>query len=295
MSILNALKKLLPSFGRQDVREKLRLILSKLTDAVIPSFEAAKSLPSANFKSSYGKAFVAAFNRFLPSNLRGKPDIYYTMLARALENAKTLTDLLDDYTGRQMGSAIHIEGITYQKASVIRLIELLDFFTDYASRQLAFLVASETNLAFGQADSNPYTKAELAYLTAHLEGYFKSIELLYEAPKAIMAKVEKIPELLVDENESASVDALAGASADPLHLGIIPLFTWIFTYVGMRKVDYEIERFEKVKAERRVVELRLEAYRNISNPDARTQKIIENYERELTLLRQKISSMEVAA
>lgn len=293
MSILNVVKKYLPSFGRRDVRDKLRLIASKIADHILGALALTReSIGDSQLKSTYAKNFFAAFAKYLPSNLRGKPNAYYNMLEKALQNAQALSDLVDDYVGKHMGEAIHIEGITYQKASILRLIQLLDFFSDYASRQLAALVMSESNVTvLGRGDGPAFSKAEMAYLAQHQGAFFQSLELLYEQPKVIMAKLEKIPEILVEDAAPGEVDALAGASGDPLNLGIIPLFSDIFTFIGIRKVDYDLDRFERLQKEARLIAQLLEAKR-AGNPDARQQKIIENYERELILVRQKISVME---
>lgn len=298
-TIIDALKGILPSFGRKDVREKIRVIASKLLEIVAPSLTLYKeSFNDASLHSAYGRDFMQALLRFLPSSFGNRNAPFVRVMEVTQANLTRLLDQLSEFVGSHMPDAIHIEGITYQKGTVLRLIELADFYVDYTSRHLAALVAAETNIeAFGKADSFPYTKAEQKYLLDHRNDYFKVLELFFEDPKTIMAKIQHIPEVLMSETDPASVPALAGAAADPLRLGIIPVISDIFHWVGIRKVDWEIERYERAKKEKRAIELRLEALRQKRGGavDARNEAIIDGYERELVLVREKIARMSVAA
>lgn len=296
MTIASFISNLASSFGKKDVREKLRIITSKINEVVIPTFET--TVEEGVYKqhvSSYGKSFDAAFRQFLPSNMRGHPQAYPLVMRSACDNSVKLLDLIADYIGDQLGESVHVEGLTYQKASVLRLIEFADFFADYSIRHMACLVASETNItAFQKPDGKAFTNSESEYLRIHLMAYFRVLELFANDPKKAMATVGKIPEVLLSGTEEKEVPALAGASADPLHLNLIPGVSSIFHWIGIRLVDWEIERYERAKKEKRDVEMRLEALRqkNAGRVDAHTETVINNYERELTLLRSKISVME---
>lgn len=296
MSILNILKGLVPSFGKKDIREKLRVIASKIAELVLPALDSfAETLNERQLKSKYGKDLIAAVYGFLPPVLRNSPTPYAKVVRTALENATKLLEGLQDYTGKHLGDAVHVEGLTYQKASVLRLIELIDFFQDYTLRQLTFLVASEVNIeAFDRQDGNPFTQAELKFLQTNQGAWLKMLELLNGDPKQALSALEKVPEVLLSDADANEVPALGGTSADPLKLGFIPGVSHIFHWVGLRLVDWEIERYERAKKEKRDIEMRLEALRQRrgGTVDARTESIIANYERELTLARAKIANME---
>lgn len=296
MDILSYLSNMLPTFGKKDVREKLRTISKKLTDIVKPSLELFRdTLKERALKSAFGKVFIKELLSVLPSRLQAGDAPFSYVLSLAIDNAVKLLDLLEQYIGKNMGESIHIEGMTYQKASVIRLIELLDFFTDYSNRNLSYLVASETNIeAFDRPDGNPFTPAALNYLRNNKVVYIQLIGLLLNDPKKILADIEKIPEIVMTDAGVGEVPALAGAAADPLRLGAFQCFSGIFHWVGLRMVDWEIERYEVAKKEKRDIELRLETLRQrrAGNQDAQAEAIIQAYERELILSRDKISKME---
>lgn len=299
MDIVNFIRDMLPSFTKKDVREKLRIIARKISDVIQPSLELiAQEINEASVKSAYAKGFLKDFLAMLPPRLRNGQNPYFTILNVALNNASKLVEHLDNYVGKNLPETVNIEGLTYQKGSVLRLIELLDFFTDYASRQLAYLIASETNIeAFDRPDGKPYTQAELNYINNNLGAYLKMLDLLYNDPKKLMTQIESIPEIIMGDTPVGEVPALAGAAADPLYLGSIPGISNAFHWVGLRKVDYDIERYEKALKEKRDIANRLESLRmkRSGNPDAQAEAIIDGYERELTLVRAKIARYEEMA
>jgi hypothetical protein len=294
MKPLEFIRKLLPSFGKKDVREKLRLALSKLADVVGPALDTLmQSIPSPTYTSVYGKEFVSAFLKFVPSRIRNLRNPLLETIAQARDHALKLGELLTDHSAKVLKDTIHVEGITYQTVTLLRLIEIIDFFGDYTSRFMLRLVTAETNvLVFQSPERGELSKAEIEWLDANRAAYFRVLELLYDDPRVIMGKLHAIPDLLVSDGGSGiPIPALMGGAGDPLELGVVPLLSDMFTSAGIRSVNRDIERYERAKKERRSIALRLEALSQ-GTPDARAQSIIEGYERELVLVRAKIATME---
>lgn len=297
MKALDFIRKLLPSFGKKDVREKLRLAVSKLADIVGPALENfGQVFQAGKFSSKFGSEFNASFLKFVPSNIRSLRNPLLETIERAKDNAIKLGDLLTDHSAKVLKDTIHVEGITYQTVSLLRLIEILDFFGDYTSRLLLRLVTAESNSqVFNSPEQGELSKAEVDYLDANRAMYFRILELLYEDPRLIMGKLTSIPEVIVNQSgDAAPVPALMGGAGDPLELGVVPLLSGMFTAVGIRNVNREIERFERTKKEKKAIEMRLEVLNQGGRGavDARTQSIIEGYERELVLVRAKLAQME---
>lgn len=298
MKPLEFIRKLLPSFGKKDVREKLRTAIAKLTDIIGPTLENFGAVFQAGkFTSKFGQEFNAAFLKFVPSNVRNLRNPLLETIERAKDNAVKLGELLTDHSAKVLKDTIHVEGITYQTVSLLRLIEVLDFFGDYTSRFMLRLVTAESNVQyFNSPEQGELSKAEIDYLDANRAMYFRILELLYDDPRLIMGKLTSIPEIIVNQagGEVMPIPALQGGAGDPLELGVVPLLSGMFTAVGIRNVNREIERYERTKKESRAIQMRLEALNQGGRGaiDARTQSIIEGYERELVLVRAKLAQME---
>lgn len=299
MNIIAFLKNILPSFGKKDVREKIRLVISKITEIAQPSAEAAfADLDERKAKSGFFKTFLRELLLESSATVRNAAGPYKLVLMTALNNGQKLMTMIESYVDKNVPSTIHIEGTTYQTGSVLRLIELMDFLADYTLRNLNFIVASETEIeAFDKPDMNPSTPFELKYLLAHRDAYFKVMFLLAKDPKAIMALINDLPEITLGDVDVSNSPALAGAQGDPLQLGIIPVVSSIFHRIGITLVNYELDRYDRALKDKRVIEMRLESLRNRrnGNPDAAIETVIDGYDRELIVLRQKISDYEERA
>lgn len=285
------------SFSKKDVREKIQMITSKVSEIVRPTANVYfETLVEHKYTSSFAKSMEASILKSLPPAFRSLGSPYKTVLFKALDNVTKLGDSVLEFINKTLPDAVHKEALTYQSASVIRIVELMDFFTTYTVRLLVAMTAAETNIqAFGKADSAPYTKAEMNYLTVNINAYLQTLEFLNDNFSDITKTLLNIPNILIVDTDPAQVSVIHGKKADPLNLGFIPGISWIFHSIGIRFVDWEIDRYECAKKERRIVELRLEALRQkatTGESNARLESTIENYERELTLLRAKIAHME---
>jgi hypothetical protein len=297
MKPLEFIRKLLPSFGKKDVREKLRTAIAKLTDIIGPTLENfGQVFQAGKFTSKFGQEFNASFLKFVPSQIRNLRNPLLETIERAKDNAVKLGELLTDHSAKVLKDTIHVEGITYQTVSLLRLIEILDFYGDYTSRLMLRLVTAESNTqCFNAPEQGELSKAEIDYLDANRAMYFRILELLYDDPRLIMGKLTSIPEIIVNQGgDAVPVPALMGGAGDPLELGVVPLLSGMFTAIGIRNVNREIERYERTKKESRAIQMRLEALNQGGRGaiDARTQSIIEGYERELVLVRAKLAQME---
>lgn len=298
MNILAFLKGLVPSFTKKDIREKIRNITTVLNTVVTQANDlVADTFNELAFKSAYGKNFTKSFVNYIGSPFKTDKSPFTSALAQAVTNGLKLLEQIQAYVDKNLTDTVHIEGLTYQKATALRLIELMDFFADYSIRHLNYLVASETNIdTFGHSDGIAVTKAELKYLDNNRAAYTILVGLLTLDPKKIMDKLDTVPEIMVADSDSGTTPALMGGNADPLHLASIPGISFIFHWIGIRKVDWDLARFERAQKELVVIQLRLESYRQkqAGNPDARTESFIEGYERELILVRDKISRFEAS-
>lgn len=296
MNILEFLKNIMPSFSKKDVREKIRVTLSKITEIAQPSAEAAfADLDERKPKSNFFKVFIRELLAESSASVRNAAGPYKLVLMTALNNGQKLMTMIESYVDKNVPSTIHIEGTTYQTGSVLRLIELLDFLADYTLRNLNMIVASETEIeAFDKPDMNPSTPFELKYLMSHRDAYFRVMFLLAKDPKAIMAMIDNLPEITMGDVDQSTMPALSGAQGDPLQLGIIPGASWIFHRIGITLVNYELDRYDRALKDKRVIEMRLESLRNRrnGNPDAAIETVIDGYDRELIVLRQKINDYE---
>lgn len=289
MNILEFIKSMsFRKIFKKDLRDRLSVIRQKFEEVVMPSLEDIISNEHLRKPTNkYGQTFLNDFRKQLPSNLRSTTE--FEIIMRSVTNAVELCSLLEDLVSKEIPDTLYIDGITYQKATVLRVISLLDFTADYASRQLCYYISAEV-----KNDERPFTKAEESEIKVKQHSYFKSIALFYDTPKNIIANIAKLPEVLLDIDPNGSPAANMATQTDTLKLNFIPGVTFFFEFIGTRMADWDFERYERARKERKQIEMQIELLkqRSSGNVDARTEAIIKGYEKELTLLREKISRME---
>lgn len=290
-AIATWLSKIIPSFGNKDLQQKIRNVSSKNSDILRPVFQQfMDTFKKTDFTTAHAKRFVQMYK----TRTFTQKSVFDTM-GIVIDNIDALCDQLEDYSKKHFTTNINVEALTFQQASVLRLIDVIDFVVDYSVRALDHLATSEINVAaFGEADGPVSTKAERTFLENNLNGFLDALQLLAREPKQVIHEIEKIPAVIVINTDVSTVPGLDGHS-DPLKLDAIPVISKIFYWFAIRKVDYDIERWERLKKIRRNVEFRIEALRakQVGEPNnARHQVYLEKYDRELVVLNDKIARLE---
>lgn len=299
MNLLQFIKNYLFSkFSRKDLTDRLNTITQKLNEVVLPSLEDIRANAILlDPISPYGKSWIGNFLKILPSSMRNRSkNPTFGIIHQSMSNVGKLIQLLTEHVGKELPEQIYIEGITYQRAVVLRLIELLDFTVDYSSKQLNYYCTSENMARTSQKHGVlPFTKAEETVIISQQDAFFKAIELFYADPKMVMEQIHRIPEVLVDVHETIPREQ---TSLDPLKLNLIPVISPFLLFIGERKVDWEYERYERAKKERQMIVLNIEFMERHAGGqpmDARNETILNGYKSELVLIRDRIAKMEEKA
>lgn len=294
-SIFTYIRNLLPSFKRDAVQEKLRLVVDTIVETTRPVFDKSKDfLDERTVKSQTVKKFLDFFARQV--GRFGKPEnSYQTCVTQVLSNIEQLADLLDTALTKRVGQDVAAEGLTFQSAALLRLIELADFTVNYARQHMLYLVTCESNAVFGKQPGRERPPAELKYLEENLLAYLRCLNLFLTKPTDIIKQLDSIPELAISSMDGQTgTDALQGAKVDPLQMNAIPVVSHIFYWVGIRVNNYQVARYNRALEERRALEMRLELLRQkrAGGNDAGLEVIIGNYESQIQVLSQEIARME---
>lgn len=295
MQLINYITDFVKSkLSKNQLRDRIRTTIQKLEESVIPALGEVRSQKEFERpKSKYAINMLKMFAILLPSNMRSQgTSVYFRSCERGFSNAVKLLQLLEDAVNKEMPDNLYVDGITYSKATILRLVDVLDFMADYASRQLLYMVAAESNARGLDANSTrPFSKTEEALINANQDGYFKALQMVQADPKEIMRKINALPEQLLTGDQIAASEM---AKKDELRLGIIPLVTPAFQFVATAMIDWEAKRYERSRKECKALAHRIELMRQMRNGqlDANAQKLLENMERELVLVRDDIKRME---
>lgn len=193
------------------------------------------------------------------------------------------------------GSAAKL-GLTYQKATLLRVISMIGFASRYARRVLHYTYSRETPAAFKGIDNTPAFKAgEVKWLEENAVSFARLIKLFAEPMPKILAKIDSVPDIVFDESKVDAVESVTGPrKLDPLGLGFVPVISDIIWFFGSRWVEHQAAVLQEARDERAVLELRLAQLRAArdGNPDAASDKVIKVTEERLRNLNYEVVRLE---
>lgn len=293
MRIINFLRQLVPSFTKDDVKEKLRLISQALQQSIACYTNANEVLGKPTFKSKAGKDFDSAFKRSVKVQYRGTPS---EIILQILLNISGISDLLGALIDKSYNKDIVVEGITYKRAEILRILGFMDFTVTYSRQMLHYLLVAEANVqAKTLTPGAERPKPELAFLEANQETFFRLLNTFAQADRDIVKKIDDIPDIGVGENDEITIVPTVGINRlDPLKSNFIPGITPMFMGFGIWWAQIQVARYERMKEDVRTIEYRVEQLRLQAQgkEDAVLEKSIKKYEEYLNDLAEKIAKME---
>ena len=272
------------SIGKPTVNEKAAIVESRIVDYLVPSIS---NLQYHDFESDFYRQEILTDTGFRSLQQQSRTAVrnsktVFDILAFAATNAKELLSGIQDKGVNVLPETIVAEGITVSSATVLKLIASIDLFVEYSSRLMYHLAQYESRVDYS------LNNADKKYLKDYKASYITIFGLLLEKPEKLLKDIMEVEPRLVDDSTSVK------ASREVVRLNFIPLVTPIFRRVGISLVNWEIEREERLRLEKRGIESAIERHRQAQrgNHDARSEQIIENWRKELVLVNRKIASLE---
>jgi hypothetical protein len=290
--ILDFLRTLTPTFTKDEVKEKLRLVAQALSKTIAVYLSAANAFKDGH-KSQAGQAFEANFKRSVKTNLRGNP---IEVIQQILQNISNLGDLLSALVEKNYNKDVTIEGLTYKRAEILRTLGFMDFTTTYARQLLHYLLASQANV---QAKTLPAgqerPKPEIEFLTQNQAAFFTLLITFALPANEILKKIDAIPDIGVGDNDEITIHPTVGLMRlDPLKNNFVPVVTPMFMNIGIWWAQRQVARYERLVEDVRVIEYRVEQLRlqAAGKEDAQLERTIAKYEEYLNDLAEKIAKAE---
>lgn len=292
----SVLRFLSPSLERSQIHEELNYVKTTLAENTLPQYKDIIDAKMWQGPSPFRTNDIKKFNNLIQSRTKQR-DNYLVITTRVLSNMVDGIPKLDKEFERAFSNkAIDVQGLTYSKAVLLRVMSLMGFVGDYARMLLIYTYGKETPAAFKNqsAVAEPFNKAQLRYLEEHAANFARCLELFSEPMVKIIAKIEQIPNLVYDPKSEEAVRAQIGGKVDPLNLGFVPVVSRVFLFFGMRYAEYQAKRYIKAKRDMDVLQLRLAQLRaaQSNNPDAALEARINVVQEQLKDAEMDVADME---
>lgn len=248
-SIVNFVQAILPEQEKAQILEKIQNVQNEMSQVTIPAYEKMVEYgKQTDFKSAMFTEFSKSAGRFA-YNSNGKNIVkdVHRALVNHQTNLEKLTSLVENYRA----NTVTVESITYKRANVLQLISGIDGFVRYTTRLCGLLWLCET----GNIDARALSEVRLpeySWLRTHRSVFFASLDVGLRDPKKLMATLENMPELTVNEETHNDVEASMGKQK-PIVSGFTVTYSPIL-YLRRLWEDFQEWRINRLKVEKEWLE-----------------------------------------
>lgn len=305
MAIPNMLAMLLPSFEATNLKNSLGSNCDALGEVLLPQYQNLQELVGSVQGKPFNSKSVQGLSENLVRYMRETklevaglrdPSVLEYIIA-AMQNTVALRPFLEQCINRDIGKAVVTASLTFNKQTLLQILDLIDFFTVYSSTLLNFITAEEVG---NQPNSNIAVKGigpnDLTYLNARLVTFGIAVRVLATPANKLKADYAEIPEAVFsEETYNELVEAFGSKTTDPLGLSVVPFPLSIVYRVKLSWADYQMDKYDECVEAAKATELRILLYKKQQangQGDAHIEKQIERHEKRLAELMRKRERLE---
>lgn len=285
-----------PLFKRNGVADALESIRDEISNTAIPYYETSASLLQKGESALWKLADKDLHQRLT----RVRSGSWVENVHLALRNAVELIPEIVKRVNKNLEIDVAADGLSFKEAALVRLVESLSFYVGYARTLLRATIICESMPGGDKALGEFFTKNDIAYLTANMYGFAIATEVLCGQKQQILAGLDKIPDVIVSDEDGVGNGLYNAGNTDPMRLGM-----WNPQMTNSPIYRFRIYRSEKEEAALQVAKeeaqaleywiLSLKQQQQNAGNDPKIQQQIEYHEDRLKTLRYNIKRKEEAA
>lgn len=281
------MSKLLPSFGKRTLTAEIDQISDKLKSFSIPAYSTLNKNP---FDCKTSKYFESLY-----TNQVGRGNMYDGIL-NALNKCLELSEYLYDQVQEKFNDDITRNTLTAYMMSTLKLIQIIDFISDYARRLCRYIATTAINKNNGLTDElYGVVKAESEFIESYKYSFFDALKVINAPVKDITTKLESIPAITVTPDTFDNVSATVGAKAvDPLALNFIATRFNPALFFGNKVARYQANKYNQAKLDLQEIQCKILKLKQskTDKQDVKLDKQIEYYENLNNKVHAQIEDME---
>lgn len=285
-----------PLFKRNGVADALESIRDEISNTAIPYYETSAPLLQKGESALWKLADKDLHQRLT----RVRSGSWVENVHLALRNAVDLIPEIVKRVNKNLEIDVAADGLSFKEAALVRLVESLSFYVGYARTLLRATIICESMPGGDKALGEFFTKNDIAYLTANMYGFAIATEVLCGQKQQILAGLDKIPDVIVSDEDGVGNGLYNAGNTDPMRLGM-----WNPQMTNSPIYRFRIYRSEKEEAALQVAKeeaqaleywiLSLKQQQQNAGNDPKIQQQIEYHEDRLKTLRYNIKRKEEAA
>lgn len=262
-------------------------------DSIVPTLESmAESFTKGKFKSAELLRLEESAKRGGQFKMNGALMATLSGLnGKVAEVIRSLKRVVDKEIPRRLATA----GMTYRQAAMLRTVELLNFYTNYTNKLVAFYLAHE--ISFNTKQSVDMSRKDEQEISTNWAGYLAVVGLLSqmgESSNSLDAFLKAIPEITVDTSGNTTTFTESSAALDPTLRGFISLRFNPWYYIQGWAAEWDAKKYRLAKEEKEMYELQLLYLENQRNgtEDPTLEKMIQEKKELIAVMRYRMEKVE---
>lgn len=297
----------LPDFSKSTVTDQISVLKTELQTKTLPPYISALEVETGFHGKEPFKSKWAANTNNIIMGQRGlnltnrefklRPQNMIEIIHEVLNTMSIKLTELETMVNKSFGDSIVNSQLTYHQANLLRLVEMTEFFLIYSRRLLINIINNEYKYLDSRPSiGEPFVKGDLKWLESNLGTYATMLAIYSQDKENFFRAIKSVPDLIVSDDKDETETALKvhGDNLDPFRLGFIPYVLNPIYHIRMAIVDWRHNRIEAAKAERELLELRIQQYimKRNGTDNAKMDQMINNAQERLKRLNKKITDME---
>lgn len=297
MELLNYVRSLVPMVERKEVLLSIDTLRNEVTQYTLPM---SQDMTTTLKDHKYASKIANDLHRELGAHVRfsGKSaiDVTHGVLAKLPE----FLGIIEEKVKRAFSAQFTTTSLTFERANLLQLIDMITFYVKYHRRLLLELLAQETK-TIGKATASQWPKGYHVFLKESMTPYSALTAVFMVTSTAFKQQLSNLSNAEISEGTvELARKSLGVLKTDPFGLErnyythtrtwINPIFSW-----KKYRAEMEAKRFHASREEKSALELRLQEYRELqedkgANP--KLQKLITHTESRIETLHYEITKTE---
>lgn len=295
MSIVNYLKKLVRTIGKDDIMEDIRITKKEISDKLIPLYsEADKYFSSTSIKSEQLKSFNNSFMRTYGGR-EGHKNMF-GVINSVLPNMLSNLDVLSDAIEKSLETKLITSAASLRQAVLIKDVDLSSFASNYSFRLLTYAYNEESK-AIGESEFNDLTIPIPIRdsIIENLTNYTQVLKVLGTSTQKFYSKLMALKDVAIDEKDVEALryiydePILELDSLDPVGFDTNPIFHFRLMIAEWQSNRYKLNQETKKYLEMKLMHMRM---LNKGNPDPKVELEMEYIARRIEKLEYTIAKAE---
>lgn len=292
MNFFNFIKSLFPTFKRDELIDSIIVIRKSLQEHSSQAYRSADQVwGNTPFVSKEAKALEKAYKSDV--GLVGKQSMIAS-IGGALNNALSVLDLVVQKSKVIYSDNEASMGLTFQKATILRLVTLADFANKYSLDLLNYIYTVEAQATKGGEGVDSLTKAEVDALVNQFPDFCVAINVLKLDTSALEKALNELPDAVVTEmTENTFIATLGSKKLDPFQVRNFSVRKNPFYVFGMMVAERQEKKYKAKKETVELLQLRLLHLQKLRDKtqDASLDKEINYYQDRVTSLNHELEKL----